>query len=123
MPRLPSGLCPCARAAQRSADPAPAARRQTSTCPWCLYSTTPVGGGLLRDVIARETPTLVRPDSERYAVPAVAGALAVALAWEACGRGDRDPVPGPAPALARPVGPVQKLRHDRQQPHTHKEHR
>jgi uncharacterized membrane protein YeiH len=37
---------------------------------------------VLRDVIARETPTLVRPDSELYAVPAVAGALAVAIAWE-----------------------------------------
>lgn len=37
---------------------------------------------MLRDVIARETPALVRPDSELYAVPAVAGALAVAIAWE-----------------------------------------
>ncbi len=39
---------------------------------------TPVGG----PVIARETPALVRPDSELYAVPAVAGAVAVAIAWE-----------------------------------------
>ena len=39
-----------------------------------LGVTTAVGGGVLRDVIARETPTLVRPDSELYAVPAVAGA-------------------------------------------------
>jgi uncharacterized membrane protein YeiH len=46
-----------------------------------LGVTTAVGGGLLRDVIARETPTLVRADSELYAVPAMAGALAVALAW------------------------------------------
>ena len=37
---------------------------------------------MLRDVIARETPALVRPDSELYAVPAVAGAIAVAIAWE-----------------------------------------
>ena len=36
---------------------------------------TGVGGGLLRDVIARETPALVRPDAELYAVPAVAGTL------------------------------------------------
>jgi uncharacterized membrane protein YeiH len=47
-----------------------------------LGVTTAVGGGLLRDVIARETPALVRPDSELYAVPAIAGALAVAVAWE-----------------------------------------
>jgi uncharacterized membrane protein YeiH len=47
-----------------------------------LGVTTAVGGGLLRDVIARETPALVRPDSELYAVPAIAGALAVAIAWE-----------------------------------------
>ena len=47
-----------------------------------LGVTTAVGGGVLRDVIARETPALVRPDSELYAVPAVAGAVAVAVAWE-----------------------------------------
>jgi uncharacterized membrane protein YeiH len=47
-----------------------------------LGVTTAVGGGLLRDVIARETPALVRPDSELYAVPAIAGALVVAVAWE-----------------------------------------
>ena len=47
-----------------------------------LGVTTAVGGGVLRDVIARETPALVRPDSELYAVPAVAGAVVVAIAWE-----------------------------------------
>ena len=47
-----------------------------------LGVTTAVGGGLLRDVIARETPALVRPDTELYAVPAIAGAIAVAIAWE-----------------------------------------
>jgi uncharacterized membrane protein YeiH len=47
-----------------------------------LGATTAVGGGVLRDVIAREIPALVRPDSELYAVPAVAGALAVAITWE-----------------------------------------
>ena len=44
--------------------------------------TTAIGGGVLRDVIARETPALVRPDSELYAVPAIAGAVAVVIAWE-----------------------------------------
>lgn len=38
---------------------------------------TGVGGGLLRDVIAREVPALLRPDTELYAVPAVAGVLAL----------------------------------------------
>jgi uncharacterized membrane protein YeiH len=47
-----------------------------------LGVTTAVGGGVLRDVIARETPALVRPNSELYAVPAVAGAAAVGIAWE-----------------------------------------
>jgi uncharacterized membrane protein YeiH len=47
-----------------------------------LAVTTAVGDGVLRDVIARETPALVRPDSELYAVPAVAGAVAVAIACE-----------------------------------------
>lgn len=41
---------------------------------------TGVGGGLLRDVVAREVPVLVRPDAELYAVPAVTGALALAFA-------------------------------------------
>jgi uncharacterized membrane protein YeiH len=39
-----------------------------------------VGGGVLRDVIAREVPALVRADSQLYAVPAMAGALAVGVA-------------------------------------------
>jgi uncharacterized membrane protein YeiH len=47
-----------------------------------LGVTTAVGGGVLRDVIARETPALVRPDSELYAVPAVIGATVIAVAWE-----------------------------------------
>ena len=47
-----------------------------------LGVTTAVGGGVLRDVIARETPTLVRSDSELYAVAALAGATAVTIAWE-----------------------------------------
>jgi uncharacterized membrane protein YeiH len=46
-----------------------------------LGVTTGVGGGLLRDVVARETPVLVDPRSELYAIPAIAGSLAVAVAW------------------------------------------
>lgn len=41
-----------------------------------------VGGGLIRDVIARETPTLVRSDSVLYAVPAFFGALGLGTAVE-----------------------------------------
>lgn len=46
----------------------------------CLGVTTAAGGGVLRDVIAREVPALVRADSELYAVPAVIGALVVGTA-------------------------------------------
>ncbi|MGY1838172.1 MULTISPECIES: trimeric intracellular cation channel family protein [unclassified Modestobacter] len=45
-----------------------------------LGVTTAVGGGVLRDVLARETPALFRADSELYAVPAVVGALVVGIA-------------------------------------------
>ena len=45
-----------------------------------LGVTTAVGGGVLRDVLARETPALFRADSELYAVPALAGALVVGIA-------------------------------------------
>jgi uncharacterized membrane protein YeiH len=47
-----------------------------------LGVTTGVGGGLLRDVVARETPVLLRADSELYAIPAMAGALVLAILWE-----------------------------------------
>ncbi len=47
-----------------------------------LGVTTAVGGGVLRDVIARETPALVRRDSGALRLPALAGAIAVAVAWE-----------------------------------------
>jgi uncharacterized membrane protein YeiH len=39
-----------------------------------------VGGGVLRDVLARETPALFRVDSELYAVPALVGAFVVGIA-------------------------------------------
>lgn len=47
-----------------------------------LGVTTGVGGGVLRDIVARETPVLVRADSELYAIPAMAGALLLAGVWE-----------------------------------------
>ncbi|WP_328378750.1 trimeric intracellular cation channel family protein [Streptomyces sp. NBC_01020] len=40
---------------------------------------TAVGGGVLRDVLANETPSLVRWDRDLYAVPAMVGAAMVAL--------------------------------------------
>jgi uncharacterized membrane protein YeiH len=47
-----------------------------------LGVTTGVGGGLLRDIVARETPVLVDPTSTLYAIPALIGALAVTVLWE-----------------------------------------
>ncbi|MBM7171510.1 trimeric intracellular cation channel family protein [Streptomyces sp. G44] len=40
---------------------------------------TAVGGGVLRDIIANEVPSLVRWDRDLYAVPAIVGATMVAL--------------------------------------------
>ncbi|MFG2649460.1 trimeric intracellular cation channel family protein [Streptomyces sp. NPDC048436] len=40
---------------------------------------TAVGGGVLRDVIANEVPSLVRWDRDLYAVPAIVGSAMVAL--------------------------------------------
>ncbi|MFF2203658.1 trimeric intracellular cation channel family protein [Streptomyces sp. NPDC058145] len=40
---------------------------------------TAVGGGVLRDVLANEVPSLLRWDRDLYAVPAVVGATMVAL--------------------------------------------
>ncbi len=44
---------------------------------------TAVGGGVIRDVLAREVPSIFRPDSALYAVPAALGAAAVAVTWSA----------------------------------------
>ncbi|WP_436534623.1 trimeric intracellular cation channel family protein [Actinoplanes sp. HUAS TT8] len=41
---------------------------------------TAVGGGVLRDITARETPALVRVETDLYAIPAAAGAVLVATA-------------------------------------------
>ena len=43
-----------------------------------LGVTSAVGGGVLRDVVARDTPVLLRSDSTLYSIPAFAGALLVA---------------------------------------------
>ncbi|MFJ2650504.1 trimeric intracellular cation channel family protein [Streptomyces sp. NPDC087420] len=40
---------------------------------------TAVGGGVLRDVLANEVPSLLRWDRDLYAVPAIVGAAVVAL--------------------------------------------
>ncbi|GAA2323652.1 trimeric intracellular cation channel family protein [Streptomyces kunmingensis] len=40
---------------------------------------TAVGGGVLRDIIANEVPSLVRWDRDLYAVPAMVGAVTVVL--------------------------------------------
>jgi uncharacterized membrane protein YeiH len=46
-----------------------------------LGVTTAVGGGLLRDVIARQTPALVKVDTDLYSIPAMVGAAAVTVAY------------------------------------------
>lgn len=46
-----------------------------------LGVTTAVGGGVLRDVLAREIPTVFKADSALYAIPAALGAGATAAAW------------------------------------------
>jgi uncharacterized membrane protein YeiH len=40
-----------------------------------LGITTAVGGGVLRDITARETPALVQVDTDLYSIPAAAGAV------------------------------------------------
>ncbi|MEV6492813.1 trimeric intracellular cation channel family protein [Actinoplanes sp. NPDC051633] len=45
-----------------------------------LGVTTAVGGGVLRDITARETPALVRMHTDLYAIPATAGAIVIAVA-------------------------------------------
>jgi uncharacterized membrane protein YeiH len=46
-----------------------------------LGLTTAVGGGILRDVLANEVPTILRPDSELYATPALVASAMVAIGW------------------------------------------
>jgi uncharacterized membrane protein YeiH len=47
-----------------------------------LGITTAVGGGVLRDITARETPALVQVDTDLYSIPAAAGAIVVAAAYD-----------------------------------------
>lgn len=54
------------------------------TMPAILLGTiTAVGGGVIRDVLARDVPTIFRADTALYATPAALGATATALAWSA----------------------------------------
>lgn len=46
-----------------------------------LGVTTAVGGGLLRDIVARQTPALVTVDSDLYSIPAMVGAAGVTVAF------------------------------------------
>jgi uncharacterized membrane protein YeiH len=46
-----------------------------------LGTITGVGGGILRDVLAGQTPAVLRKDSGLYAIPAVAGSVMVAVAY------------------------------------------
>lgn len=48
-----------------------------------LGTITAVGGGVIRDVLAREVPAVFRPDTALTAIPAAAGAAATVVAWEA----------------------------------------
>lgn len=48
-----------------------------------LGTITAVGGGVLRDVMARDVPTIFRADSALYAIPAALGAATTAVAWSA----------------------------------------
>jgi uncharacterized membrane protein YeiH len=58
---------------------------------------TAAGGGMLRDITARETPALVRAETDLYAIPAAAGAAVVVIA-------DRIGLTMPAVATGAAVG-------------------
>jgi uncharacterized membrane protein YeiH len=42
---------------------------------------TAVGGGVLRDVLARDVPSVFKPESALYAIPATVGAAVTAAVW------------------------------------------
>ena len=42
---------------------------------------TAVGGGVIRDILAREVPSVFKPDTALYAIPAAAGAAAIVALW------------------------------------------
>lgn len=53
--------------------------------PWwtavLLGAISAVGGGVIRDVLARDVPLIFRPDSELLAIPATAAAAVSTLCW------------------------------------------
>jgi uncharacterized membrane protein YeiH len=46
-----------------------------------LGAITAVGGGVIRDVLARDVPSVFKADSGLYAIPAALGSAATALLW------------------------------------------
>jgi uncharacterized membrane protein YeiH len=48
-----------------------------------LGTVTAVGGGVIRDVLARDVPSIFRADSALYAIPAALGSAATAAVWSA----------------------------------------
>jgi uncharacterized membrane protein YeiH len=46
-----------------------------------LGAMTAVGGGVIRDVLARDVPAVFIPENALYAIPAALGAGATAAAW------------------------------------------
>jgi uncharacterized membrane protein YeiH len=52
-----------------------------------LGVTAAVGGGALRDLLAREVPSVFKADSALYAIPATFGATATAVVWSLDGFG------------------------------------
>jgi uncharacterized membrane protein YeiH len=60
-----------------------------------LGVTTGVGGGLLRDIIARQTPALIKVDTDLYSIPAMLGAAALTAAYRM-----NLPMAGAAPVAA-----------------------
>jgi uncharacterized membrane protein YeiH len=63
-----------------------------------LGAITGIGGGMLRDVLIREIPTVLREGL--YAIPALLGATVVVVAWDSGTRGIAFPVIGAAVCLA-----------------------
>lgn len=72
-----------------------------------LGVTTAVGGGVVRDVLAREVPVVFRADSAVYAIPAAMGAATTALVWS---RESLDATPAVAIASAVVIVRVLALR-------------
>jgi uncharacterized membrane protein YeiH len=70
---------------------------------------TAVGGGVIRDVLAREVPTVFRADSALYAIPATLGAAATVVA---AANGVLGAATAPAIAVAVAVLRLVALRRD-----------